>query len=53
MKLWTKDKSSLKEVEQFTVGNDRQFDLMLAPFDILGSIAHVMMLETVGLLKKR
>lgn len=52
MKLWQKDKSSLKEVEQFTVGNDRQFDLMLAPFDVLGSIAHVMMLETVGLLKK-
>ena len=52
MKLWQKDKTSLKEVEQFTVGNDRQFDLMLAPFDILGSIAHVMMLETVGLLKK-
>ena len=52
MKLWQKDKASLKEVEQFTVGNDRQFDLMLAPFDVLGSIAHVMMLETVGLLRK-
>ena len=52
MKLWQKDKASLKEVEQFTVGNDREFDLMLAPFDVLGSIAHVTMLETVGLLKK-
>ena len=52
MKLWQKDKASLKEVDQFTVGNDRQFDLLLAPFDVLGSIAHVMMLETVGLLKK-
>jgi len=52
MKLWQKDKASLKEVEKFTVGNDREFDLMLAPFDVLGSIAHVMMLETVGLLKK-
>ena len=52
MKLWQKDKTSLKEVEQFTVGNDREFDLMLAPFDVLGSIAHVTMLETVGLLKK-
>ena len=52
MKLWQKDKASLKEVEAFTVGNDREFDLMLAPFDVLGSIAHVMMLETVGLLKK-
>ena len=52
MKLWQKDKTSLKEVEQFTVGNDREFDLMLAPFDVLGSIAHVIMLETVGLLNK-
>ena len=52
MKLWQKDKASLKEVEQFTIGNDREFDLMLAPFDVLASIAHVMMLETVGLLKK-
>ena len=52
MKLWQKDKASLKEVENFTVGKDKEFDLMLAPFDILGSIAHVMMLETVGLLKK-
>ncbi len=52
MKLWQKDKASLKEVEQFTIGNDREFDLTLAPFDVLGSIAHVTMLETVSLLKK-
>ena len=52
MNLWQKDKVSLKEVEKFTVGNDREFDLMLAPFDVIGSIAHVMMLETVGLLTK-
>ena len=52
MKLWQKDKASSKEVEQFTVGNDREFDRMLAPFDVLGSIAHAIMLETVGLLKK-
>ena len=50
MKLWQKDKSSLKEVEQFTVGKDREFDLQLAPFDVLGSIAHVTMLETIELL---
>jgi argininosuccinate lyase len=50
MKLWQKDKASLQEVEKFTVGNDRDFDTQLAPFDVLGSIAHVMMLETVGLL---
>ena len=51
MKLWQKNKASLKEVEKFTVGNDREFDLMLSPFDVLGSIAHVTMLETIGLLK--
>jgi argininosuccinate lyase len=50
MKLWQKDTASLKEVEVFTVGRDREFDLLLAPFDILGSIAHVTMLESVGLL---
>ncbi len=53
MKLWQKDKASLKEVEIFTVGKDREFDLLLAPFDIIGSIAHVTMLETVGLLNKK
>ena len=53
MKLWQKDKSSLKEVEAFTVGRDKEFDLQLAPFDILGSIAHVMMLESKGLLEKK
>ncbi len=53
MKLWQKDKGALKEVEQFTVGNDREFDLLLAPYDVLGSIAHVIMLESVGLLKKK
>ena len=50
MKLWQKDIASLKEVEVFTVGRDREFDLLLAPFDIMGSIAHVTMLESVGLL---
>ena len=52
MKLWQKNIESLKEVENFTVGNDRNFDLQLAPFDILGSIAHAKMLATVGLLSK-
>src|SRR4051812_29250200 len=52
MKLWQKKIGSLKEVEKFTVGNDREFDLQLAPFDIIGSIAHVIMLEAVGLVKK-
>ena len=49
MKLWQKDKDSLIEVEKFTVCNDREFDLMLAPYDVVGSIAHVTMLESVGL----
>ncbi len=52
MKLWQKDKSSLKEVETFTVGNDREMDMYLAPFDILGSLAHIEMLASVGLLTK-
>ena len=50
MKLWQKNTASLKEVEKFTVGNDREFDLLLAPFDVLGNIAHAKMLASVGLL---
>ncbi len=52
MKLWQKDKDSLKEVTRFTVGNDREMDLHLASFDVLGSLAHIQMLESVGLMKK-
>ena len=52
MKLWQKDKASLKEVELFTVGKDREMDMYLAAFDVLGSLAHIEMLETVGLLTK-
>ena len=52
MKLWQKNTDSLKEVEKFTVGNDRAFDLQLAPFDLLGSIAHVTMLAEVNLITK-
>lgn len=50
MKLWQKDSSLLAAVEQFTAGKDRELDLQLAPFDVMGSIAHVTMLKTVGLL---
>jgi argininosuccinate lyase len=51
MKLWSKDNTDTsKLVENFTVGKDKEFDLQLAPFDILGSIAHAKMLATVGLL---
>ncbi len=50
MKIWQKDKTSIIEVEQFTVGKDRELDMHLAPFDVLGSLAHIKMLESVGLL---
>lgn len=53
MKLWQKDKVSLKEVEIFTVGKDREMDMYLAAFDVLGSLAHIEMLESVGLLSKK
>ncbi|QOI97598.1 MAG: argininosuccinate lyase [Flammeovirgaceae bacterium] len=49
-KLWKKDKDSLKSVERFTVGNDRTLDMQLAAFDVLGSLAHIRMLESIGLL---
>ena len=50
MKLWQKNTESLKEVEMFTVGKDRELDMFLAPYDILGSLAHIKMLNKVGLL---
>ena len=50
MKLWQKTTNSKQEVEQFTVGKDPEFDLLLAPYDVLGSMAHAAMLETIGLL---
>jgi argininosuccinate lyase len=52
MKLWQKDKNVSSAVEQFTVGNDKELDLYLAPFDVLGSLAHIKMLQSVGLLSK-
>ena len=52
MKLWQKDTQSLKSVEKFTVGNDRELDIYLAPFDVLGSLAHIKMLASVELLTK-
>jgi len=50
MKLWQKATGSKKEVEQFTIGRDPEFDLILAPFDVLGSMAHAHMLAKIGLL---
>lgn len=50
MKLWQKNIPATKEVETFTVGNDRELDIYLAPFDVLGSIAHIKMLQSINLL---
>ncbi|GAB3991189.1 argininosuccinate lyase [Spirosoma daeguense] len=51
MKLWQKEGvSTAEQIEQFTVGRDREMDLYLAPFDVLGNLAHAQMLETIGLL---
>ena len=52
MKLWQKDKASLKQVEEFTIGKDREMDIYLAAFDVIGTLAHIEMLESVGLLTK-
>ncbi len=52
MKLWDKGISVNKKIEEFTVGRDRELDVLLAPFDIMGTIAHITMLESVGLLSK-
>jgi argininosuccinate lyase len=53
MKLWQKESTKISEqIEQFTVGQDREMDLELAPFDALGSMAHCIMLQEVGLLQK-
>lgn len=50
MKIWQKNNVATVEVDAFTVGNDRELDLYLAPFDVLGSIAHITMLQSIGLL---
>lgn len=53
MKLWSKENSSTSSlVEEFTVGRDKEFDLLLAKYDVQGSIAHVTMLGEVGLMTK-
>ncbi|MBU3743737.1 MAG: argininosuccinate lyase [Sediminibacterium sp.] len=53
MKLWSKGSTTTAAaIEKFTVGNDREMDALLAPFDILGSLAHVTMLVSVNLLSE-
>jgi argininosuccinate lyase len=53
MKLWQKQNTSVSAlIEKFTVGRDKEFDLLLAEYDVKGSIAHVTMLSEVGLMTK-
>lgn len=49
-KLWEKDTTVNPEIERFTVGRDRELDLLLARYDVLGSIAHSTMLQSIGML---
>ncbi|MDE5701816.1 MAG: argininosuccinate lyase, partial [Bacteroides sp.] len=51
-KLWEKSVQVNKDIERFTVGRDREMDLYLAKHDVLGSMAHITMLESIGLLAK-
>jgi argininosuccinate lyase len=52
-KLWSKENTSTSAlIEEFTVGHDKDFDSLLAEYDVLGSLAHTEMLEAVGLLSK-
>ena len=51
MKLWQKENTAVAEkIERFTVGKDREMDLHLAGYDVLGSLAHAQMLQSIGLL---
>lgn len=49
-KLWEKSTTVDHDVESYTVGRDREMDLYLAPYDVLGSLAHIKMLQSIGLL---
>lgn len=49
-KLWQKNVELNKKIEKFTVGKDRELDVFLAPYDVLGSMAHITMLESINLL---
>lgn len=51
-KLWEKNVQVNKEIERFTIGHDRELDLLLAKYDVLGSMAHITMLQSIGLLTK-
>ena len=51
-KLWEKNIAVNEVIERFTVGHDRELDLYLAKYDVLGSMAHITMLEHIGLLRR-
>ena len=51
-KLWTKNVNMTAEIEKFTVGRDREMDLYLAKYDVMGSMAHITMLESINLLTR-
>jgi argininosuccinate lyase len=53
MKIWQKNQGSIKEIEQFTIGKDTEFDILLAPYDVLGSIAHLKMLAKISLISEK
>jgi argininosuccinate lyase len=53
MKLWDKGVTTAASIDKFTVGNDRELDVLLAPFDVLGSLAHVQMLMKIGMLDEQ
>ena len=50
MKLWNKGFEPDRAIEEFTVGLDRELDLRLARYDVIGSMAHIRMLESIGLI---
>ena len=52
-KLWEKKTRVDKDIERYTIGRDAEMDMFLAPYDVLGSMAHATMLESIGLLSKQ
>ena len=51
-KLWEKNVQVNERIDEFTVGKDREMDLYLAKYDVLGSMAHITMLQSIGLLEE-
>ena len=53
MKIWEKEFDINKSIEEFTIGKDFELDMLLAEWDVAGSMAHAIMLESVGLINKK